>query len=97
MCGYPINSALHVRFEIINRVIEIFFHFKHAFSTSKFGFLFGSYHWAVSAHTGVVSSAGSVMIAGMSLIMGVQFVLAFLAYDISSVPRRPIHAIRISK
>jgi len=62
-----------------------------------FGFLFGSYHWAVSAHTGVVSSAGSVMIAGMYLIMGVQFVLAFLAYDISSVPRRPIHAIRISK
>jgi hypothetical protein len=31
------------------------------------------------------------MLAAIPLLMGLQFVLAFLAYDIASVPRRILH------
>ena len=31
------------------------------------------------------------MVAALPVIMGVQLILAFLAYDIASVPRRPLH------
>jgi hypothetical protein len=31
------------------------------------------------------------MLAGLPIIMGVQLILAFLAYDIAAVPRRPLH------
>jgi hypothetical protein len=31
------------------------------------------------------------MLAALPTLMGMQFILAFLAYDIASLPRRPIH------
>ena len=55
------------------------------------GTAFGAYHWAVSIRAGVPSSAGTVMLAALPIIMGVQFLLAFIGYDIASVPKRPIH------
>lgn len=56
-----------------------------------FGVVFGSYHWMASGKIGSATSAGTVMLAAMPLIIGLQLILAFLAYDISSVPRRPLH------
>jgi dolichol-phosphate mannosyltransferase len=56
-----------------------------------FGLLYGSYHWIISAQTGLPASAGTVMLAAMPLIMGLQLVLAFIGYDIASLPKRPIH------
>lgn len=56
-----------------------------------FGVFFGGYHWLVSAKVGVPSPVGTVMFAALPLLMGVQFLLAFLGYDIASVPRRPRH------
>ena len=56
-----------------------------------FGVGFGSYHWLMSAQAGVPTPVGTVMLAALPLLMGVQFVLAFLGYDIASVPRRPRH------
>lgn len=56
-----------------------------------FGACFGGYHWFLSNQTGVITPPGTVMIAGLSLLMGLQLILAFLAYDIESVPRRPLH------
>jgi dolichol-phosphate mannosyltransferase len=56
-----------------------------------FGVVYGGMHWLESARTGAVTPAGTVMLAGLPVLMGVQLVLAFLAYDISAVPRRPIH------
>lgn len=53
---------------------------------------FGVFHWIESAQEGVVSPAGTVMLAALPILMGVQFILAFLGYDIASVPRRPIHS-----
>jgi glycosyltransferase involved in cell wall biosynthesis len=55
------------------------------------GILFGGYKWITSFEKGVATPAGTVMLAAISLLMGLQFILAFIAYDISSVPRRAIH------
>lgn len=56
-----------------------------------FGVVFGGYHWISSLQTGLPTLAGTVMLSAMPVIIGLQFILAFLAHDISSVPRRPIH------
>ena len=61
------------------------------FGLFAFGFSFGVVHWLDSARTQVPTAAGTVMLAALPVLMGVQLVLAFLAYDIASVPRRPIH------
>jgi hypothetical protein len=56
-----------------------------------FGVLFGVRHWLQSAASGVPSAAGTVMLAALPVILGIQLLLAFLAYDIAAVPRRPLH------
>jgi hypothetical protein len=56
-----------------------------------FGVGFGAYHWLESSQTGVPAPAGTVMLSALPIIMGVQFVLGFIAYDISSSPKRPLH------
>lgn len=56
-----------------------------------FGVVFGGYHWLESAQRGVPTPAGTVMLAALPLLMGLQFILAFVGYDINSVPKRPRH------
>jgi glycosyltransferase involved in cell wall biosynthesis len=56
-----------------------------------FGLVFGGTHWAAAARQGQATPAGTVMVAALPVIMGVQLILAFLAYDIAQVPRRPLH------
>jgi len=56
-----------------------------------FGVVFGSYQWWEFARIGQHTPAGTVMIAALPLIMGLQFFLGFFAYDIASVPIRPLH------
>jgi glycosyltransferase involved in cell wall biosynthesis len=58
---------------------------------ATFGLLYGTTHWVQSARTDVATPAGTVMVAALPVIMGVQLILAFLAHDIASVPRRPLH------
>jgi glycosyltransferase involved in cell wall biosynthesis len=55
---------------------------------------FGAWHWMLSFRDGVVSTAGTVMLAAMPILMGLQLVLAFIAYDIASVPRRVRYSTR---
>jgi glycosyltransferase involved in cell wall biosynthesis len=52
---------------------------------------YGLVHWFESAQTGSVTPAGTVMLAALPILMGMQLVLAFLANDIASVPKRPLH------
>ena len=52
---------------------------------------YGGYHWLDSAQSGVTTPAGTVMLSALPILMGLQLVLAFLGYDIASVPRRPQH------
>jgi len=56
-----------------------------------FGIVFGSYHWIESTQKEIATPAGTVMLAATPLLMGLQFVLAFIAHDISSVPRQVLH------
>ncbi|HYW76272.1 MAG TPA: glycosyltransferase family 2 protein [Gammaproteobacteria bacterium] len=56
-----------------------------------FGLVFGGYHWIDSVVRGIRTPAGTVMLAAVSLLMGLQFVLAFIATDISSSPTRVLH------
>lgn len=55
-----------------------------------FGSVFGSWHWWLSASTQVRAPLGTIMVATMSVLVGLELVLAFLAYDIANVPRRPL-------
>lgn len=56
-----------------------------------FGCGFGIYHWERSVVLEQASSAGTVMLAALPIIVGLQLVLAFIGYDISAVPKEPIH------
>lgn len=58
------------------------------------GGLFGLQAWLESMQAGVSTPAGTVMLAALPIILGLQFLLAFLGYDIASVPRRPLHSTR---
>lgn len=56
-----------------------------------FGAVFGGWHWWASNATGIGAPVGTIMIATVSVVSGLQFLLAFLGYDIANVPHRPIH------
>ncbi len=55
-----------------------------------FGIVYGLMNWTVDAD-GAPATAGTVMLAGLPVIVGVQLLLSFLAYDVASSPRWPIH------
>ncbi|GAB2503069.1 hypothetical protein GCM10027188_02690 [Lysobacter humi (ex Lee et al. 2017)] len=56
-----------------------------------FGAVFGALKWLESERLGVPASAGTAIIAALAVLSGLQFLLAFVAYDVAAVPRRPIH------
>lgn len=58
-----------------------------------FGITFGSYHWITAIQTGASTPAGTVMLSALPILMGLQFLLAFLAFDIASTPRKPLHVL----
>lgn len=55
------------------------------------GCIYGKDAWAKSFQSNVVTPAGTVMLAALPILLGVQLILAFLGYDISSVPTQPLH------
>lgn len=57
-----------------------------------FGCFFGLYHWVHSSNQGSLTSAGTVMLAAMPVLTGLQLILAFIGYDIASVPRRSLYS-----
>jgi glycosyltransferase involved in cell wall biosynthesis len=56
-----------------------------------FGVLTGAYKWIIATINNIETPAGTVMLAALPIIVGLQFVLAFIGYDIAQVPRRPRH------
>jgi glycosyltransferase involved in cell wall biosynthesis len=54
-----------------------------------FGICFGLRSWSVSMH-GSFASSGTVMLAALPVLLGIQFLLAFMSYDISNQPKLPI-------
>ena len=56
-----------------------------------FGLLFGMYHWHQSSTADTATPVGTIMLSIVAVTTGLQFLLAFLGYDIGSVPRNPLH------
>lgn len=56
-----------------------------------FGIGFGLFSWLDSVQANAATPAGTVMFSALPILMGLQFLLAFLANDIGSVPRKPRH------
>ncbi len=56
-----------------------------------FGASYGAYHWTLSMQTGITTPAGTVMLAALPGLVGLQLLLAFLGFDIASVPQRCMH------
>lgn len=55
------------------------------------GLGYGVAHWLGSLHSGVPTPAGTVMASALPVILGMQFILAFIGYDVAAVPKRPLH------
>lgn len=55
------------------------------------GGLFGIINWVESIQSGIPTPAGTVMLAALPVIIGLQFVLGFIGYDISTMPRQTLH------
>ncbi|HVZ46407.1 MAG TPA: glycosyltransferase family 2 protein [Ramlibacter sp.] len=56
-----------------------------------FGVVFGARHWWLSVSTGVAAPLGTIMLAALPTLVGLQLLLAFVGFDVSNVPRQPIH------
>lgn len=56
-----------------------------------FGLIFGATQWVEWNARGVGAYAGTVMLAALPVILGVQLLLAFISFDVSRVPRSPLH------
>lgn len=56
-----------------------------------FGLFYGAVFWARSNLSGVEASSGSVMVAALPILLGFQLLISFINYDISNVPKDPIH------
>jgi len=57
-----------------------------ALTLSLLGFLFGSYHWWLSASTGQVASTGTVMIATLPIIISIQLAAQAFVLSVLSSP-----------
>ena len=55
-----------------------------------FGAGYGGWHWWQSVTSGQVAATGVIMLAAMPVLIGLQLLLAFLSYDIASVPRHAL-------
>lgn len=54
------------------------------------GSAFGAIRWLDSALSNHPASSGTVMLAAMPILIGIQFLIAFLHYDVSNLPSDPL-------
>lgn len=55
------------------------------------GTLYGGWHWIAAAGAGVSAPVGTVVLPAIAIVSGLQFLLAFLSYDIANQPVTPVH------
>lgn len=56
----------------------------------SFGLIFGAVQWLVALDQNTPAPLGTIMLATLPVITGLQFLLAFLNFDVTNVPSRPI-------
>src|SRR3546814_10665759 len=54
------------------------------------GAIFCAQGWATSAEADIPTPAGEVMLSALPILVGIQLLLAFINFDIASMPRRPL-------
>ena len=54
------------------------------------GSAFGAMHWLDSALSNHPATSGTVMLAALPILVGIQFLIAFLHYDVSNLPVEPL-------
>lgn len=54
------------------------------------GVLFGLAHWISSSLHNQPASSGTVMLAALPILIGIQFLIAFIHYDVSNLPSEPL-------
>jgi dolichol-phosphate mannosyltransferase len=62
-----------------------------------FGLIFGALEWWQSYHSGVAASAGTVMLAALPVVLGVEFLLAWLNFDVQAEPRDAIWPLLVTE
>lgn len=55
------------------------------------GAAFGTWHWYLSATTGVPATSGQVMLSALPVLLGGHLLISAVNHDIANVPRRCIH------
>ena len=58
------------------------------------GLLYGLAKWYHYGSQGLTTPPGTVIVAVLPILLGIQFILAFISHDISSIPLRPLHKAR---
>lgn len=58
------------------------------------GSSFGIYHLVISLSEGVTTPAGTVMLSALPVMLGLQLLLAFVGYDISTIPKQAFHRLK---
>ncbi len=56
-----------------------------------FGLWYGMSEWVESNRSGVPATPGTIMLAALPIIIGMQSLIAFLNFDMLSVPKEPLH------
>ncbi len=57
---------------------------------STFGMIFGIIKWSASIISSHPATAGTVLVAALPVILGFQSLIAFLHFDLTNIPRKPI-------
>lgn len=55
-----------------------------------FGSIFGISHWVMSSQNHQPATSGTVMLAALPLLAGIQFLVAFMHYDVGNLPTEPL-------
>ena len=58
-----------------------------------FGLVFGALNWLEALQSYSLTPLGTIMLAALPILLGLQFILAFLNYDIANIPSRPISSL----
>jgi len=56
-----------------------------------FGIVFGVISWVNSYTDQVATPLGTIMLSALTILIGIQFILAFIGFDIASEPKYPVH------
>jgi len=63
----------------------------------SFGLAYGITNWITSARAGVATATGTVVLSALAVIAGLQFLLAFIGFDMASIPKRAIHSALVDR